>query len=76
MLIGSALAQSRDAGEEMMFVVGDPAYYRRFAFSAAAAAPFSSPYAGEYFMARWLAGPRPVRSGRADYSPAFAGLEE
>jgi len=74
-LIGEALALSHAAGEEMVFVLGDPAYYRRFGFSMEAASPFASPYAGDYFMALDFAGDAEPRIGRADYAPAFTALE-
>ena len=45
-LIETALKQAAARGEELVFVLGDPAYYGRFGFSATAAAPFASPYAG------------------------------
>ena len=75
-LIGEALALSLAAGAEMMFVLGDPAYYRRFGFTAETARPFASPYAGDHFMAIDLSGAPERRSGRADYAPAFAALEQ
>ena len=75
-LIRAAIERSRAAGEEMMFVLGEPDYYTRFGFSAEAARPFASPYAGEYFMALRFDGAPPPRSGTADYAPAFAALEE
>ncbi len=53
-LIEGALAIARATGEELVFVLGEPDYYRRFGFSAEAAAPFASPYAGPYFMALGL----------------------
>ena len=75
-LIRDALARSRAAGEEMMFVLGAPVYYERFGFSAQTARPFASPYSGEHFMAvRLTDGPSP-RSGSAAYAPAFAALEQ
>ena len=46
------LAQQQDA--KIIFVLGDPGYYKRFGFSAEVAAPFPSPYAGPHFMARRL----------------------
>jgi putative acetyltransferase len=53
--------------------LGEPAYYARFGFSAAAALPFPCPYAGPYFMALSLTGgkaaPAPVI-----YAPAFDRL--
>lgn len=74
-LIRAALAEAKEAGEELVFLVGDPAYYRRFGFAAETAAPFDSPYAGSHLMALALSdSPLPVR-GRADYPPAFAALE-
>ncbi len=44
---GPGAAQG-DAGETLVFVLGDPAYYRRFGF--AAAPDFVSRYAGPYFQ--------------------------
>jgi len=75
-LIRSALAIAGSLGEELVFVLGDPDYYTRFGFSASAAEPFASPYAGPFFMALWL---RPTdfgpAAGRAEYALAFAALE-
>ncbi len=74
-LIRSALAIASTLGEEVVFVLGEPDYYRCFGFTAEAAAPFASPYAGPYFMALWL---RPdiaaPAAGSAAYAPAFARL--
>jgi putative acetyltransferase len=76
-LIRSALAIARTLGEEMVFVLGEPDYYARFGFSAEAAAPFASPYAGPYWMALRLRSDvdRPA-TGSASYAPAFDRLEE
>ena len=74
-LIREALRRAEAAGEELVFVLGEPDYYRRFGFSAEAAAPFASPYAGPYFMARTF-GVALRATGRADYAPAFAKLGE
>jgi len=62
-------------GVRMVFVLGDPAYYRRFGYDAALARPFASPYAGPFFMALGLdsALPRPQR-GEARHPPAFSRL--
>jgi putative acetyltransferase len=75
--IGSALIRAglealRAAGIQISFVLGDPAYYPRFGYSAADARPFTSPFAGPHFMAVWLDSslPRPT-SGRAVYAKAF-----
>lgn len=73
-LVTDMLGSARRDGWRMVFVLGDPAYYRRFGFSAATAAPFESPYAGPYLMALVLGDDPPALSGRADYAPAFAAL--
>jgi putative acetyltransferase len=73
-LIREALAIARENREELVFVLGEPAYYGRFGFSAAEATPFTSPYAGPYLMAQRLAEIDLPSQGRADYAPAFAGL--
>ena len=76
-LIRSALAIAGTLGEEVVFVLGDPDYYRRFGFSAAAAAPFASPYSGPYFMALWLRSDLvAAAAGSAAYAPAFGKLGE
>ncbi len=76
-LIRGALAIAGTLGEEVVFVLGEPDYYRRFGFSAEAAAPFASPYAGPFFMALWLRpqAPSPV-AGTAAYAPAFGAPGE
>jgi putative acetyltransferase len=74
-LIEAALGIARATGEEIVFVLGEPDYYRRFGFSAEAAAPFASPYAGPYFMALALRpGFAPPAAGEAAYARAFSDL--
>ncbi len=75
--IGSALVRAGlDAvtaqGFEAVFVLGHPAYYPRFGFSAAAASKLASPYAGEAFMALELI-PDALRgtAGSVTYPDAF-----
>ncbi|HEX6375207.1 MAG TPA: N-acetyltransferase [Allosphingosinicella sp.] len=76
-LIRAALATAESLGEEVVFVLGEPDYYRRFGFSAEAAAPFASPYSGPYFMALWLRSDLEApASGSAAYAPAFDVLGE
>jgi putative acetyltransferase len=66
-LIRSALGIAGTLGEEMVFVLGEPEYYSRFGFSAEAAAPFASPYAGPFFVALWLRpNAAPAEAGKAD----------
>ncbi len=74
-LIHSGLRVAESRGADIVFVLGDPQYYRRFGFDTKAAAPFESLYAGPHFQALILE-PRlklPA-TGRADYAPAFAEL--
>ena len=72
-LITEAIRQAEERGEELVFVLGEPDYYGRFGFWTEAAAPFASPYAGPYFMAKAF-GVEPPAFGTADYAPAFAKL--
>jgi putative acetyltransferase len=76
-LIEAGLEAARARNEELVFVLGEPAYYRRFGFAARTAAPFSSPYAGPYFMALATGSGIPLPAqGRAAYAPAFSRLGE
>lgn len=76
LLIRDALNRARQGDWDAIFVLGDPAYYQRFGFSAAAAEGFVSPYAGPYLMALPLAaGGLPASSGEISYAPAFAAFE-
>ena len=60
-------------GETVVFVVGDPAYYRRFGFFTDAARGFASEYSGPQFMALPLVADAP-RRGNLIYPAAFAGI--
>lgn len=71
-LVEHAVAWADAQGWEGIFVLGDPAFYRRFGFSAEDAAGYSSPYAGPYLMLR-SNGPIP-RAGAIHYAPAFSHL--
>ncbi len=75
-LVQAGLDHLGDAGAALCFVLGDPAYYERFGFSADHAAGFISPYAGEYFMAVPLQGGKLAcgSRGKADHAAAFAEL--
>jgi putative acetyltransferase len=75
LLIRDGLARSRAAAWVGVFVLGDPAYYRRFGFRAERASGFASPYAGPHLMALALGrGDLPARRGSIRYAPAFASL--
>ncbi|WP_119678518.1 GNAT family N-acetyltransferase [Indioceanicola profundi] len=72
-LVRAALTRAQQQGFSIVFVLGDPAYYTRFGFTAQAAELFSSPYSGPCFMALRLNGqsnePSPVI-----YADAFGRL--
>jgi putative acetyltransferase len=75
-LVRASLAQLADAGAMLVFVLGDPAYYERFGFSADWARGFASPYAGDYLLALPLqGGAMPCgERGAATHAKAFARL--
>ena len=71
-LIQTGLDQCRQAGHQIVIVVGHPNYYPRFGFSPELAAPLQSKYAGEAFMAMKLApGALEGVTGKVRYSPPF-----
>ncbi len=73
-LVHSVLAVAEAAGETLVALLGEPAYYGRFGFRAATevcvAAP--EPLWGRHFQARWLAGPR--TGGTFRYADPFQRL--
>ena len=74
-LIEAGLTRAAADGYDAVFVLGDPAYYRRFGFDPALAEGFSSPYAGPHFMVTSLGdAPLPAIRGTVAYAPAFAAL--
>ena len=74
-LISEGIACSEPAGWRGIFVLGDPAFYRRFGFDAGMASGFSSPYAGPHWMAVSLGRSElPVSAGCIEHAPAFAKL--
>jgi putative acetyltransferase len=73
-LVREGLHRMRLLGYDAAIVVGHPAYYGRFGFSQALAAPIASPYAGEHHQALELT-PGVLSGatrGRVTYPPAFA----
>jgi len=74
-LMNASVRWARHNDWQLIILLGDPRYYCRFGFSADAAKPFASPYAGPYFQALWLdESLQTPQSGRADYAPAFGRL--
>jgi len=76
--VGTALIEAGhelavDRGWDAVFVLGEPAYYGRFGYSAEAAARFESPYAGPYFLILPLA-QLTSASGLLRHARAFAAL--
>jgi putative acetyltransferase len=69
-LIVDGLTALAAAGETHVFLLGHPAYYPRFGFSAAAARAFESPWSGPHFMLKRLGATGPD-AGRLIASSAF-----
>jgi putative acetyltransferase len=75
-LVGEGLRICRDAGHEIVIVLGDPAFYSRLGFSAALAAPLRSAYAGPHLMAIELVpGALDGIEGELRYPPPFGMFE-
>jgi putative acetyltransferase len=72
-LIREGLGQAREDGWHAVFVLGDPAFYRRFGFDPELAGGFTCPYAGPHLMVLCMSNDLP-RSGTIDYASAFAVL--
>ena len=75
LLIRHGITRSEAAGWAGIFVLGDPAFYRRFGFDAGKASGFGSPYAGPHLMALPLGGRElPTSTGSIRHAHAFAKL--
>jgi putative acetyltransferase len=72
-LIEAGHDQLRHAGETVVFVLGDPAYYSRFGYSVNGADAFDCIYAGPYFQWLRLSSQAPA-TGVIAYASAFGGL--
>jgi len=74
-MIREGIARSEAAGWIGVFVLGDPAFYRRFGFDEGKASGFISPYAGPHLMMLPLGGNElPTSTGIIEHAPAFAKL--
>ena len=73
-LIGAGHLRLKTLGEKIVFVLGDPDYYKRFGFSHDIAKPFACVYQSEYLQALRLTPDAPTE-GEVIYAAAFAGLE-
>ena len=73
-LIEEAHRRLPEMGITIVFVLGDPAYYRRFGFSAEQATAFRTPYDSPYMQSVKLA-PGAPPSGTVVYPPPFAKFD-
>lgn len=74
-LIREGIARSEAAGWAGIFLLGDPAFYRRFGFSVGKASGFTSPYAGPHLMVLPVGhGELRESTGNIQYAPAFGKL--
>lgn len=73
-LIGAGHLRLKLLGETIVFVLGDPDYYKRFGFSHELAKTFTCVYQGEHLQALRLSTDAPT-SGEVIYSAAFADLD-
>lgn len=72
-LVRAGLEAARARGVQAVFVLGNPAYYRRFGFSSEAAKGFSSPWSGPYFQMLSLTDAA-LPKGDLAYAKAFSLL--
>lgn len=69
------ITRCRELGVAAIVVLGHPAYYPRFGFSAALAERLTAPYAGPALMALELKPGALDGGGTVRYAPPFADLE-
>lgn len=72
-LMRAGLARLADAGAKGCVLVGDPAYYRRFGFTASSSLRYPD-LPAEYFQVLELASETP--SGTVAFHPAFAARDD
>jgi putative acetyltransferase len=73
-LIGAGHLRLKTQGEKLVFVLGDPDYYKRFGFSHATAKDFVCVYQGDHLQALRLAADAPG-AGEVIYPASFGLLE-
>ncbi len=73
-LVHAGLEVAKASGFDAVFVLGDPGFYSRFGFTAEAAAPFTSPYAGPHFQGLALTTAAAAASGPLQHAQAFSAL--
>ena len=71
MLIRCGLRHCAESGSEAVVVLGHPAYYPRFGFSAALARRLDAPFSGAAFMALELVPGALAGGGTVRYAAAF-----
>ena len=70
-LIEAAIERAKALGYDAIVVLGDQAYYSRFGFDIAAAAPYASPYAGLHLALLNFNDRHLPPEGRLNYAPPF-----
>jgi putative acetyltransferase len=70
-LVGAGLEACADAGVRAVVVLGHPAFYPRFGFSAAVAGTLQAPFSGPAFMALELSPGALSGGGDVRYARAF-----
>ena len=73
-LIGAGHLRLKTQGEKIVFVLGDPDYYKRFGFSHETAKAFACVYQGDHLQALRLAPDAPT-AGDVIYPSAFTLLD-
>jgi len=71
-LVREGIHELELAGEDLIFVLGDPAYYRRFGFDNRVASQYCAQWSGPAFMALALErDPKAANRPEVVYPPAF-----
>ncbi len=70
-LVNAGLKALGDRAEQVVLVVGNPAYYSRFGFSCAAGKRYPSRHSGPHFMALVLGDPATAPIGPVRYPEVF-----